>query len=106
MTGQASDYEVDGSEMVPVLETCVAHFLGGPLNGVRDPGFIWLEDYKHGNAHYNSTVDRWVDPHPDDPDQLPYMTGCDVYVIDVVKDKAGERLITGKWEGFVPVKEQ
>lgn len=102
MTGKASDFELDGSEMVQVTQTCVAHFFGGPLNNVRDPGFLWDGAYMNGGAHYNSSYGRWRDPAPDDPDREPILMGCDVYAIKVMKNRDGDRIINCTWEGFIP----
>lgn len=85
------------SQMEMVTETCVAHFLGGPLDGVRDPGFIWDENYRNGHAYYAWPV--WVQEDQDDPESVRLL-GSHQYKITVNSHEPGKRLITCTNEGF------
>jgi len=83
-----------GTSLEMVTETCVAHFLGGPLNGVRDPAFIWNDAYLNEGAMY-----LWGDW--EDQDGEAVLVGSHRYDITVNQHKAEEgRLITCKYAGF------
>ena len=81
------------TNLEPVKETCVAHFLGGPLDGVRDPAFIWQDAYLNGGAFY--AFGHWYNQGGE-----MFLIGTSKYDIKVNKHKPGERLITCVYEGF------
>lgn len=94
LTGIDEDTEYDPhSQLERVEETCVAYFLGGPIDGVRDPAFVWQDAYLNGGAHY-------VWGHWELQDGEAVLIGSSKYNIEVTKHKPGERLITCTHQGF------
>lgn len=91
-------HEYDPSSQLELVEeTCVAHFLGGPLSGVRDPEFVWKDEYRRGGSYFAWPV--WKQEDPEDTDSVRLL-GSYKYDIEVVKVEGDERLILCKNEGF------